>query len=579
VLALLAAVAAFISGVATSAGDTERIEGYWTSAVVSAADTTNERASLNEMAQVIEVIDYDFGSSSRRGIFRDVPRLDPKAPIVVTSPTAPDDIRLTADFNETRIRIGDPDQTIRGRHRYRIEYPVGVGQDDERISWNAVGTGWTVRMRNVEIHVLTDRELSNIQCSQGQFGAWGGCTATEVAPGHIKVEVDRLAAGEGITVSALPGAALAAAPTNPTPPSGAAADTSLSLFVPVGLAAAAFLAAAAVTSGRVRRAGREWVWAGGSADAAFGPLQGNDVYPTRRVDHDELADLASTEFAPPKGLTAWQGGVLYREGVDKDQQVAWLLEQAIAEQVVIEGTESTPSLRLIPTGGPIDSHLAGLFGGRTTLSLGAYDKQFASGWSQLGDHLGQWHNDSPYWDPAGERNRKRALGFGALLGLVGVTALVVSAVLAVRVAVPFLAGVALGAAVMGVGLALMVRSWELKVRTAEGSGLWILIESFRRFIRNSDAQHVDDAAKRGVLLDYTAWAVALGEVDRWSKAVKQADLEPQLAGQHSQAVFLTSMAPGLSSATAIASTKPSSSGGGGGGGVGGGGGGGGGGSW
>ena len=89
--------------------------------------------------------------------------------------------------------------------------------------------------------------------------------------------------------------------------------------------------------------------------------------------------------------------------------------------------------------------------------------------------------------------------------------------------------------------------------------------------------HAEEAAKRGVLREYTAWAVAVGEIDRWARAVSASSAIPQDAGLN-----YVHMAPLLASSTSSASTAPSSSssgGGGGGGSVGGGGGGGGGGSW
>jgi hypothetical protein len=66
-----------------------------------------------------------------------------------------------------------------------------------------------------------------------------------------------------------------------------------------------------------------------------------------------------------------------------------------------------------------------------------------------------------------------------------------------------------------------VRAWELRVRTPAGSGLWLWLrtESFRRFLAGSEAHHAEEAARRGHLREYTAWAVAVGEVDRWSRAV------------------------------------------------------------
>ena len=64
-----------------------------------------------------------------------------------------------------------------------------------------------------------------------------------------------------------------------------------------------------------------------------------------------------------------------------------------------------------------------------------------------------------------------------------------------------------------------MRAWELRVRTLAGSGLWLRTESFRRFLAGSEAHHAEEAAKRGYLREYTAWAVAVGELDRWSRAV------------------------------------------------------------
>lgn len=111
------------------------------------------------------------------------------------------------------------------------------------------------------------------------------------------------------------------------------------------------------------------------------------------------------------------------------------------------------------------------------------------------------------------------------------------------------------------------------VRTAAGSALWLRIESFRRFLAGSEAYHAEEAAKRGVLREYTAWAVAVGEIDRWKRAVAAASIAPEVAGVH-----YAYMAPMLMASTATAATAPSSSGGGFGS-VGGGAGGGGGGSW
>lgn len=576
-LALAGIVVGGVGAGAAAAGDTERIDVYWTGAELT-----------DEQAQIIEVIDYDFGPQQRHGIFRDIDELDPTAPIDVFSPTAPDQFVVEATFGAERIRIGDPDRTISGRHRYRIEYPLDVevvAAPGARMAWDAVGDRWQVGMGSVEVHLVAATEFTDLLCSKGQAGTWGGCTLDQPRPGHLTAVIDGLRSGEGVTISATPSAALAAAPALPTPPAGRADDPGTGVLAPAATALIAAIGAGAAASRLLRRQGRELVWAGGAADAAYGPQFGQDM-PTRLVDHSELEQLASTEFTPPRGLTAWQGGVLHREGVDGDHQVAWLLERAIAGEVRIDGAQDEDgeigdgAVTLVRQQAASDARdeevLDQLFGQRRTVTLDGYDKQFAAGWNALGKRLGDWQDHSPLWDPAGDDRRRRSLGLGAVAALLGLVMLVISAVLANRAGLVWLVGVAIGAATGGIGLAMLVRSWELRVRTPAGSGLWILTESFRRFVERSEATHVEEAARQGRLREYTAWATALGEAGHWADAVGEADVDP---GIEPTGLYLAGLAPHLGSATTSAATAPSSSGGGGGGSVGGGGGGGGGGSW
>jgi hypothetical protein len=61
-------------------------------------------------------------------MFRIVWDVSPEAAITVESPDAPDAILVTPEAmggrEDARIRIGDPDVTVSGLHRYRIDYPL-----------------------------------------------------------------------------------------------------------------------------------------------------------------------------------------------------------------------------------------------------------------------------------------------------------------------------------------------------------------------------------------------------------------------------------------------------------------------
>jgi Predicted membrane protein (DUF2207) len=572
--ALLAAAALVVGGVAAfgaGVGDGERVTGMWARAVVAG----------DGRARIVEAIDYDFGSQARHGIFRDVPGLAPDAPVRVSSASAPADVQLSGSSQQTRIRVGDPARTVTGRHRYTIRYPLEGVAPGGRLAWDAVGTSWPVEVARVEVHVVAPYELLAPRCVHGAAGAEDPCPISQPEPGHLLAMVDYLPSGEGVTLFATAGRRLPATPRLPAPPSGVPRDPGTGLLLPALLAAALALVGAAPVSRLVRLAGRERVAAGGAADAAWGrpgaALGGRNG--EVRVDAARLASLATVEFVPPVALTPAQGGVVLTEGVREEHKVAWLIGAAIDGYVDLERhPDGLTLVRLPRRDGATAYALDQAFAGRPRLRLGAYDERFASAWRAVGNELAAWQRSSGLWDPAGDQRRTLVRVLGFLAAPAGLAVAGVGGAFANRWGPPWLALVALGALLAGGGAAAALRAWELRVRTPAGSGLWLRVESFRRFLAASEAHHADEAAKRGFLREYTAWAVAVGEVDRWSRAVaaSAAARDPAVA---SYAVI----GPSLASATAATSREPSSSGGsgggGGGGGVGGGAGGGGGGSW
>src|SRR3546814_12711642 len=94
------------------------------------------------------------------------------------------------------------------------------------------------------------------------------------------------------------------------------------------------------------RGGRERVGAGGVADAAWSGESTSEV----RLDHDELKEMATTEFAPPEGITPAMGGIILAESVQPEHQVAWLIEAAIegAIDLVEEGGKTVRLVRTAP---------------------------------------------------------------------------------------------------------------------------------------------------------------------------------------------------------------------------------------
>ena len=88
---------------------------------------------------VTETIAYDFEGVSRHGIYRDIPvvyqrngasyrlRLDVKDATMDGQPVEQD---VSQNGDNLRIRLGDPDHTITGRHTYVITYATDRAIND-----------------------------------------------------------------------------------------------------------------------------------------------------------------------------------------------------------------------------------------------------------------------------------------------------------------------------------------------------------------------------------------------------------------------------------------------------------------
>lgn len=561
-----------VVAIASAAGDTERITGYWVAGVLT-----------DEGLYVTEVIDYDFGVQPRRGIYRTIPDALSET-LTASSPTAPDDALVSDVSWAATIRVGDPDTTIVGRHRYRVDYllPWDAVVQNGLFSWNAIGTDWTVPIDNVRVAVAMAAELDPATCVHGDQWDPKTCDVTAAAPGQYEAAVDEVAPGEGVTVSGEL-AQLIEPPALPVPPSAAIRDPGTGILMPFLGSTAAAIVGALFAAAYVRRAGRERVWRGGAADAAFGDP--TDGLGSERIDEKDLGDLATIEFEPPDDMSAVEGGMLLAERVTDQHLSAWLLESAIRGEISIDGDHDD---EITITRGTARSHpssqrlLNGMLGSRSSVTLDGYDSTFASGWNDLRAELGDWLDGAAHWDPAGRIRRAKAIGFGILAGVLALAVTVLAAVLAARNGGMAVLALLVFAALVGAAIGTVASSSELLVRTEAGSALWLRVESFRRFLEQSEARHVTEAAEKGVLRHYTAWAVALGESKAWTDAVEDAASgNPELRNTLGRDIAFASAGAHVASAASAAAVAPSSSGGGGGfsGSVGGGGGGGGGGSW
>jgi hypothetical protein len=237
---------------------------------------------------------------------------------------------------------------------------------------------------------------------------------------------------------------------------------------------------------------------------------------------------------------------------------------------------NSPALTIGPTAEPLFPAQESAM--NSALVTGGLALLGAGGISRLWRRLGRERvsaggaTDAAFGSGIGERNRILSLVLGGIGLICGFGLVVVGAGQRNPSAMTWAMRIG-GALLGGMALAALFRAWELRSRTVHGSSQWLRVASFRRFFTDSETQHAEQAIRLGRLREYTAWAVAFGESERWNRAMHSTSILPDPASSR-----YALLGPSIVSSTARASTQPQSSSSGGGGSFGGGGGGGGG-SW
>ncbi|MFK0111377.1 DUF2207 domain-containing protein [Streptomyces sp. NPDC091217] len=576
VAGVMVVLAAIVAGVQAFANK-ERVTSMWVGAVIRADGS----------ARVTEVIDYDFGhSGSTHGIYRDVPDavFYENVRATMDGHKVPYESGLGDSYRDEtgrssyaeRLKVGDPDHTVGGIHRYLIQYTLPDVVKGHKLAWDAVGTGWRVDRADVEIHVVDAQGLTGVRCEHGTWDDGKPCTATQSEPGHLVVKLGKLSGREGVTLYGTAGKTRAAsAPVLPAAPSGKAVGTTLTHPLRTGgLFLAAAVATVALAYCLLRFLGRDRLAEDGGRE--------------RGVAVERLRRTVTPSATPPDELTPAQGGILLTEIVEDRHRAAWLLGAAADGHLKIGGDDKRPVLRRLDRDGQprdreVEDILGTMFGGRDSLTLGMRDALFRSGWSSLSTRLGNWRRDSDLWDFDAACRAERAATAGAISALVGFVLVITGGALTGRRSGAGWPVVLLAAVVTGIGLTLVACGWELDRRTARGTARWLQVEAFRRYL--ADPGTVLGELPTGQRAElYGAWAVALGVESAWEDAVG-ASASPPAQRADTRALYRTDL---LLAAVVFAGSSPpsssgGSSGGGGGGsssgGVGGGAGGGGGGSW
>ncbi|HVE20201.1 MAG TPA: hypothetical protein VNB52_13995 [Ilumatobacteraceae bacterium] len=521
--------------------------------------------------RIREVVDEDFAGHTHHGYERIIPT-DFGRPINVeaSSPDANADVTVEAVETGDRIRIGDPDTTYSGQHRYVLSYTL----PDARLSTGELALDIIGDPRKPEEFetvrfevVVTGLELENPTCNAGAPGTSGGCTLARDGLVYRAV-VSPLRAGQGITIGGtITGSDPVVEPADPPLPKRRSNDRlALALAtIPLGMLTVAGVYASA------RRRGSNEVFAGGAADAAYGslPLPSGDAPPradVRMVPDSKMDELATIEFVPPKGIEPWQGSVLLSERFDRTTVAAWV-SGLVAKDAITLTEDDGLTIHRGPKHDQLDADTKALVDQmldyKDELRLGTYNANFGKAWSQVWtlerDGIAKWG----WWKRLPPGSARQGGAATKFVEFVVIAFFIFGAGSFITALLGLFRGKVLAlifAALVSFIAAHFVYSVLLPARSATGSALALRAESFRRFLEASEGKHVDWAWKQGLLREYSAWAVALGAADAWGRALATSNV-PAPEMSLASPMWLYSMGPSFEMTRSAPSSSGSSGGG------------------
>ena len=270
---------------------------------------------------------------------------------MTASEGTPDQYEVEDAGNDKRIKIGDPDRTITGRHTYTIDYRVegtlnGFADHDE-LYWNAIGS------RVVRAHRAGLGDGRRARARQpGRVLRGAGALVASVRLGRAptaepprsrarsaRARASRWSSGSPRARCRRPRPCSTSAGASPgpsrSPPARSASAPSRSLAVVAGFALL------------VWRGGRDRRYVGSPVDVAFGNIGGEE-------EAVPLLERTETpvEFVPPDGLRPGQVGTLVDEVAHPLDVTATIIDLAVRghlriEEIPKEGWFGKPDWRLV----------------------------------------------------------------------------------------------------------------------------------------------------------------------------------------------------------------------------------------
>jgi uncharacterized protein (TIGR04222 family) len=491
---------------------------------------------------IVETIDYDFGSTPRHGILRDIPtRLryddtdDRVYPLDVVRVRASDDTPANYEVESveggiTRIRVGDADVEITGRHTYELTYTVEAAlngfPDHDELYWNAVGTEWSAPIDRATVRVRAPADIAQVACFQGYEGSTLPCDRAGFDGTSARFAQTGLGPFSGVTV-------VVGLPKGAVPEPVPVLEERWSFgrafqATPGTVGASALLGIAAIggVTALVWRRGRDRRFRGSQVDQVMGNPTGED----QAVALGEADASAPVEFAPPEGMLPGQMGTLIDEQANVLDVSATLVDLAVRGYLVIqeipkEGWFGKPDWRLIRLEKPDDDLLTyerrllnGLFRDGNEVTISELKNTFAERLKGVQESLYTdavkrgWFSERP--DKV--RNRWYGIGVLALIGAAGAAFALAAFTHWGLLGIPLILG----------AIAVLLNAKRMPARTATGTAMLRRVRGFRTVIETAEAHMSQWAEKELVFTRFLPFAVVFGATDKWAKAFEGLGVQP-----------------------------------------------------
>jgi uncharacterized membrane protein YgcG len=543
-----------------------------------------------------EQITYDFGSASHHGIFRDIVERETYdahhdrryriggVTANVDGHSTPVQVSHTGHY--MHLRIGDPNVTVTGVHRYTLTYSIeGAARtfaDHQELFWDAIGNQWPVPIDRAGVSLTAPAPITRVACYTGAQGSQLACDRASARAGTATFSQTGLDADAGLTIVAgMPSGSIVPDPQPLLERRRTFADAfAVRANTLVPAIVIALLAVGSVLRLAWRR-GRDRRYAGSAVDAAFGNATGAE----EPVGLREAS--GPVEFVPPDGVLPGQVGTLVDEHANLVDVTATIVDLAVRGWLTITDLDGDYELTATQAAGkgtllPYETALMNaLFGAGPDVKLSDLKYKFRSELALIQSAMYDDVVTQGWYRVRPDRTRQRWVLLALVFLAFGVALTAIVAAQSSFGLVPV--GLVVGA------ITLLAVANRMPSRTGKGRAMFSRVRGFRRlFDEGDEGLREKFAEQHEIFSQYLPYAIVFGCTDKWARVFSQLDADQLETGWYRgtapfNAVLLASSINHfgtVATGTLYASMPSSSSGSGFGGGFsGGGGGGGGGGSW